>query len=83
MQLMLVVLFMMGLHSTVLQSRQVRDRPEILPDRDLSRGNALLEMTTLMGIVLGGAMGFSFSPVGKERAAKWHWSRWPSRWSDF
>ena len=56
-QLMLVVLFMMGLHSTVFSPAKYGIVPEILPDRDLSRGNAILEMTTLMGIVLGGATG--------------------------
>ncbi len=56
-QLMLVVLFMMGLHSTVFSPAKYGIVPEILPDRDLSRGNAILEMTTLMGIVLGTATG--------------------------
>src|ERR1051325_4012912 len=54
---MMVVLFMMGLHSTVFSPAKYGIVPEILSDRDLSRGNAILEMTTLMGIVLGGATG--------------------------
>ncbi|HYW48169.1 MAG TPA: acyl-[ACP]--phospholipid O-acyltransferase [Bryobacteraceae bacterium] len=56
-QWMLVVLFMMGLHSTVFSPAKYGIVPEILSDRDLSRGNAWLEMTTLVGIVLGTAAG--------------------------
>ncbi len=56
-QLMLAVLFLMGLHSTVFSPAKYGIVPEILSDRDLSRGNAWLEMTTLVGIVLGSAAG--------------------------
>src|SRR4051812_36546779 len=45
-QLMLVVLFMMGLHSTIFSPAKYGIVPEILTDRELSRGNAWLEMTT-------------------------------------
>ena len=31
--------------------------PELLPDRDLSRGNALVEMSTFLAIILGGVLG--------------------------
>jgi acyl-[acyl-carrier-protein]-phospholipid O-acyltransferase/long-chain-fatty-acid--[acyl-carrier-protein] ligase len=54
---MLVVLFMMGLHSTVFSPAKYGIVPEMLSDRDLSRGNAWLEMTTLVGIVLGTTAG--------------------------
>jgi acyl-[acyl-carrier-protein]-phospholipid O-acyltransferase/long-chain-fatty-acid--[acyl-carrier-protein] ligase len=56
-QLMVAVVFLMGLHSTVFSPAKYGIVPEILADRDLSRGNAWLEMTTLVGIVLGGAAG--------------------------
>ena len=64
---MMVVLFMMGLHSTVFSPAKYGIVPEILADRDLSRGNAWLEMTTLVGIVLGTAAGvFAFSAWSSE-----------------
>ena len=69
-QLMLVVLFMMGLHSTVFSPAKYGIVPEILPDRDLSRGNAVLEMTTLVGIVLGGATGVFVFASWKGEAGK-------------
>ena len=70
MQLMLVVLFMMGLHSTVFSPAKYGIVPEMLPDRDLSRGNALLEMTTLMGIVLGDGHGRVVFAIWKGEAGK-------------
>jgi len=51
--LMLVVVLLLGVHSTVFSPAKYGIVPEILPDKDLSRGNALLEMTTFVGIVLG------------------------------
>jgi acyl-[acyl-carrier-protein]-phospholipid O-acyltransferase / long-chain-fatty-acid--[acyl-carrier-protein] ligase len=70
MQWMLIVLFMMGLHSTIFSPAKYGIVPEILPDRDLSRGNAWLEMTTLMGIVLGGATGVFVYSAWKGEAGK-------------
>ncbi|HLK64385.1 MAG TPA: acyl-[ACP]--phospholipid O-acyltransferase [Bryobacteraceae bacterium] len=70
MQLMLVVLFMMGLHSTVFSPAKYGIVPEILPDRDLSRGNAILEMTTLVGIILGSAAGVFVFTSWKGEATK-------------
>jgi acyl-[acyl-carrier-protein]-phospholipid O-acyltransferase/long-chain-fatty-acid--[acyl-carrier-protein] ligase len=51
--LMLVVVLLLGVHSTVFGPAKYGIVPEILPDKDLSRGNALLEMSTFVGIVLG------------------------------
>jgi acyl-[acyl-carrier-protein]-phospholipid O-acyltransferase/long-chain-fatty-acid--[acyl-carrier-protein] ligase len=51
--LMLVVVLLLGVHSTVFSPAKYGIVPEILPDKDLSRGNALLEMTTFVGIILG------------------------------
>ncbi|HEY2014025.1 MAG TPA: MFS transporter, partial [Bryobacteraceae bacterium] len=70
MQMMLVVLFMMGLHSTVFSPAKYGIVPEMLSDRDLSRGNAWLEMTTLMGIVLGGATGVFVYSAWKGEGGK-------------
>src|SRR6266446_5409176 len=54
---MLAVLFLMALHSTVFSPAKYGMVPEILPDRDLSRANALLEMSTFVAIVLGTSIG--------------------------
>jgi acyl-[acyl-carrier-protein]-phospholipid O-acyltransferase / long-chain-fatty-acid--[acyl-carrier-protein] ligase len=54
---MLGVVFLMGLHAAVFSPAKYGIVPEILGDRDLSRGNALLEMSTFVSIVLGIAGG--------------------------
>jgi acyl-[acyl-carrier-protein]-phospholipid O-acyltransferase / long-chain-fatty-acid--[acyl-carrier-protein] ligase len=54
---MLGVVFLMGLHAAVFSPAKYGIVPEMLPDRDLSRGNALLEMSTFVAIVLGIAGG--------------------------
>src|SRR5579871_3619460 len=56
-ELMLVVLFLMALHSTIFSPAKYGIVPEMLPDKDLSRANALLEMTTFVAIVVGTALG--------------------------
>ena len=61
-ELMLLVLFLMALHSTVFSPAKYGIVPEMLPDADLSRANALLEMSTFVAIVLGTSIGsFLFS----------------------
>jgi acyl-[acyl-carrier-protein]-phospholipid O-acyltransferase / long-chain-fatty-acid--[acyl-carrier-protein] ligase len=57
MELMLAVLFLMALHSTVFSPAKYGIVPEMLGDRDLSRANGLLEMSTFVAIVLGTSMG--------------------------
>ena len=54
---MLLVVFLMGLHATIFGPAKYGIVPEMLGDRDLSRGNALLEMSTFVAIVLGIAGG--------------------------
>ena len=54
---MLGVVFLMGLHAAVFSPAKYGIVPEILEDRDLSRGNALLEMSTFVSIVIGIAGG--------------------------
>ncbi|MGO9227652.1 MAG: acyl-[ACP]--phospholipid O-acyltransferase [Bryobacteraceae bacterium] len=56
-ELMLAVLFLMALHSTVFSPAKYGIVPEILGDEDLSRANALLEMSTFVAIVLGTSIG--------------------------
>src|SRR5579863_572470 len=50
---MLLVLFLMAVHSTIFSPAKYGIVPEMLPAKDLSRANGLLEMTTFMAIVLG------------------------------
>ena len=55
--LMFVVLFLMAVHYTVFSPAKYSIVPELVSDRDLSRANALLEMSTLVAIVLGTSVG--------------------------
>ena len=57
MELMLLVLFLMALHSTIFSPAKYGIVPEMLPDKELSRANALLEMSTFVAIVLGTSIG--------------------------
>src|SRR4051794_30365013 len=54
---MLLVVFLLGLHAAVFSPAKYGIVPEMIPDEDLSRGNALLEMSTFVAIVLGTASG--------------------------
>jgi acyl-[acyl-carrier-protein]-phospholipid O-acyltransferase/long-chain-fatty-acid--[acyl-carrier-protein] ligase len=66
---MFVVLFLMAVHYTVFSPAKYSIVPELISDRDLSRANALLEMTTLVAIVLGTSVGpFLFTAW---KAAEW------------
>ncbi|MFQ5847407.1 MAG: acyl-[ACP]--phospholipid O-acyltransferase [Candidatus Methylomirabilales bacterium] len=55
--LMLGILFLMALQSTFFSPAKYGILPEMLPDRDLSRANGLLEMTTFLAIILGTSIG--------------------------
>src|SRR4029077_19514378 len=50
-------LFLIALQATFFSPAKYGILPEILPDRDLSRANGLLEMSTFVAIVLGTAVG--------------------------
>src|SRR6185436_7618146 len=54
---MLAVVFLLGLHAAVFSPAKYGIVPEMLAETDLSRGNALLEMSTFVAIVLGTASG--------------------------
>ncbi|MGH9664156.1 MAG: MFS transporter, partial [Bryobacteraceae bacterium] len=56
-ELMLLVLFLMSVHSTVFSPAKYGIVPEMLPERDISRANGLLEMSTFVAIVLGTSIG--------------------------
>lgn len=51
--LLLVVMFLMAMHSCFFSPAKYASLPELLPDRDLSRGNALIEMSTFLAIIIG------------------------------
>src|ERR1051325_995165 len=54
---MLVIVFLMGLHSTFFSPAEYGILPEMLPETELSRGNGLLEMSTFLAIILGTSLG--------------------------
>jgi acyl-[acyl-carrier-protein]-phospholipid O-acyltransferase/long-chain-fatty-acid--[acyl-carrier-protein] ligase len=70
MELMLVVLFLMALHSTIFSPAKYGIVPEMLPDKDLSRANALLEMSTFVAIVLGTSIGSFLFTIWKDETWK-------------
>src|SRR5262245_19024361 len=56
-QLTYGVLFLIAVQATFFSPAKYGIRPEMLPDRDLSRANGVLEMSTFVAIVLGTAVG--------------------------
>ncbi len=56
-EFMLFTLFLMALHSTFFGPAKYGIVPEMLPDKDLSRANGLLEMSTFLAIILGTSAG--------------------------
>ncbi len=65
--LMLGVLFLMALQSTFFSPAKYGILPEMLPDRDLSRANGLVEMTTFLAIILGTSIGSFMFAAWKDR----------------
>ncbi|HXV81911.1 MAG TPA: acyl-[ACP]--phospholipid O-acyltransferase [Candidatus Binatia bacterium] len=57
MEPMLAVVFLMGLQSSFFSPAKYGILPEMLSEKDLSRGNGLLEMSTFMAIILGTSFG--------------------------
>lgn len=56
-ELMLGVLFLMALQSTFFSPAKYGILPEMLPNKDLSRANGWLEMSTFLAIILGTTVG--------------------------
>ncbi len=56
-QPMLAAVFLMGLHAAFFSPAKYGILPEMLPEKELSRGNGLLEMSTFMAIILGTSLG--------------------------
>ncbi|HLJ44703.1 MAG TPA: acyl-[ACP]--phospholipid O-acyltransferase [Bryobacteraceae bacterium] len=69
-ELMLIVLFLMALHSTIFSPAKYGIVPEMLPDKDLSRANGLLEMSTFVAIVLGTSIGTFLFTAWKDEPWK-------------
>ena len=63
---MLAAVFLMGLHSAFFSPAKYGILPEMLPDKDLSRGNGLLEMSTFMAIILGTSLGSAIFSLWKH-----------------
>ena len=66
-ELTYVVLFLIALQATFFSPAKYGILPEILPDRDLSRANGVLEMSTFVAIVLGTAIGGFLFDVWHDR----------------
>ncbi|MFQ5543656.1 MAG: acyl-[ACP]--phospholipid O-acyltransferase [Nitrospiria bacterium] len=64
---MMLILFLMALQSTFFSPAKYGILPEIFDDKDLSRANALLEMTTFMAIILGTSIGSGLFAALKEQ----------------
>lgn len=65
--LMLGVLFLMALQSTFFSPAKYGILPEMLQDKDLSRANGLLEMSTFLAIILGTSIGSLMFASWKNR----------------
>ena len=65
-QPMLGAVFLMGLHSAFFSPAKYGILPEMVPDKELSRGNGLLEMSTFMAIILGTSLGSAIFSVWKQ-----------------
>lgn len=66
-EIMLVILFLMALQSTFFSPAKYGILPEMLPEKELSRANGLLEMSTFIAIILGTAAGSIVFSVFKDR----------------
>lgn len=64
---MLFVLFLMALQATFFSPAKYGIIPEMLPDKDLSRANGLLEMSTFLAIIMGTAIGGMIFGMWKDR----------------
>jgi acyl-[acyl-carrier-protein]-phospholipid O-acyltransferase / long-chain-fatty-acid--[acyl-carrier-protein] ligase len=61
------VLFLIALQATFFSPAKYGILPEILPDRDLSRANGVLEMSTFVAIVVGVAAGSFMFDAWKDQ----------------
>jgi acyl-[acyl-carrier-protein]-phospholipid O-acyltransferase / long-chain-fatty-acid--[acyl-carrier-protein] ligase len=66
-ELTYVVLFLIAVQATFFSPAKYGVLPEMLPDRDLSRANGVLEMSTFVAIVAGGAVGTVLFDAWRDR----------------
>ena len=66
-ELTYAVLFLIALQATFFSPAKYGILPEMLPDRDLSRANGVLEMSTFVAIVAGAAIGGYMFDVFHDR----------------
>ena len=66
-ELTYVVLFLIAVQATFFSPAKYGILPEMLPDRDLSRANGVLEMSTFVAIVAGGAVGTVLFDAWRDR----------------
>jgi acyl-[acyl-carrier-protein]-phospholipid O-acyltransferase / long-chain-fatty-acid--[acyl-carrier-protein] ligase len=60
---MLACVFLMGVHSSIFGPSKYGSLPELLPERQLSWGNGILELGTFLAIILGTVAGGILSQV--------------------
>ncbi|MBI1912316.1 MAG: MFS transporter [Deltaproteobacteria bacterium] len=66
-EFMLATLFFMAMHSTFFSPAKYGIVPEMLPDKELSRANGLLEMSTFFAIIIGTSAGTIMYSAWKDR----------------
>jgi acyl-[acyl-carrier-protein]-phospholipid O-acyltransferase/long-chain-fatty-acid--[acyl-carrier-protein] ligase len=66
-ELMLLTLFFMAMHSTFFGPAKYGIVPEMLPEKEISRANGLLEMSTFFAIILGTSVGTIMFSAWKDR----------------
>jgi acyl-[acyl-carrier-protein]-phospholipid O-acyltransferase/long-chain-fatty-acid--[acyl-carrier-protein] ligase len=67
---LLVILFLLATQANFFSPAKYGILPEFLPERDLARANALLELTTFVAIVLGGGLGTYLFEIWKHEPWK-------------
>jgi MFS family permease len=73
----LLVLFLMGLQSTVFGPSKYGILPEMLRVRDLPSANGIIQMTTFVAVIFGGALaGVLKELVDKHEVAGLQWICW-------
>ena len=73
----LVVLFLMGLQSTVFGPSKYGILPEMLRPRDLPSANGIIQMTTFVAVIFGGALaGVLKELVNEHQVAGLQWICW-------
>src|SRR5258708_16914487 len=53
----IIAIFLMGTHSAIFGPSKYGSLPELLPEKQLSWGNGILELGTFLAIILGAAAG--------------------------